>query len=156
MLKMKRFLLARRRVDQWGISLSGVSSPLYFPFTVVVAGLFSLTGLYVAFSKMRRLSRHLRSPFGFVVAYGLWALLLITLRGDLHSGNRQLGFMIFLLVLSFAAPGYALCVGHCHVGPQCALGVCLSLVLSLWATYVIGLGVDNRYNGGATLPSWRC
>lgn len=83
---------------------------LYLPPAVGVAVAFGGTGLYVAFSKRRRLCRHSWACILCIFAYIAWALLLMVWRGEAFTlqNNRQLGFLGLLLGLAFIAPGLCL------------------------------------------------
>ncbi|MGN7292002.1 O-antigen ligase family protein [Rhizobium sp. SAFR-030] len=141
-------LLARRRIDPTVFAAASAAFPLYIPIPVVLAGMFGLSGIYVALSRVRRLVEHLCSPYGLIVLYCLWSLVLIGARGQLEAGNRQLGFMVLLLGLTFIAPGLCLVRRPLRtfiLGAR--VGVYAAFVLALVMSISFGDALE-RWNGG--------
>jgi O-antigen ligase len=148
MVTVKRLLLMRRRIDPWILGMTAVLFPLYLPGPVGLAVLFGICGLYVAFSNRRRFLRHVLSAYGVVIAYCSWSLTLIALRGEFETGNRQLGFMLLLLGLTFIAPGLCLIrrplnvfVLGARIGSLAALAVATGMHVYFWQDL-------DRYSGG--------
>ncbi|WP_165214749.1 O-antigen ligase family protein [Affinirhizobium pseudoryzae] len=101
-------MLARRRIDLWVLGLAGIMFPLYLPGPVGIASFFAICGLYVVFSNPRRTRSYVLSAYGVVVLYCAWSIFLIAMRGELETGNRQLGFMLLLFGATFIGPGLCL------------------------------------------------
>lgn len=148
-MTFKRIMLARRRVDPWLLAAGMLCIAMYLPPAVAIAGLFGVMGLYVAFSKRRRLVQLAKSPIGFVFAYIVWVMLLLLWRNDLSlQSNRQLGFIGLLLGLAFIAPGLSLVrqpLRWLVIGAR--LGTVAGACAALMAMFVLKTA-GERYDGG--------
>ncbi|WP_377295853.1 O-antigen ligase family protein [Rhizobium sp. SGZ-381] len=143
----KQILLYRRRIDGWLVTAAAATFPLYVSVAVVVACLFGGAGLYVVLSSRSRLRRHLWSWNGLISVYALFSVALIAWRGEFETGNRQLGFMLLLLALSFITPGLCLVqrpLRHIVLGAR--IGICCAVLLALFAAIQAG-SLAERYDG---------
>lgn len=141
-------MLARRRVDPFVLGLAGIMFPLYLTGPVGLAGFFAICGLYVVFSSGRRARTFALSASGVVLLYCAWSISLIALRGELETGNRQLGFMLLLFAAVFIGPGLCLVRRPLRtfvIGAR--IGSLVAFIVALAMMIYHGHELD-RYSGG--------
>lgn len=103
-----RHFLQRRRWDSWLTALGGAAMPLRHGVTPFVTVFFAAVGIYLVAINHRR-ARALAPWFtGLALAYLVWSLVLVFVRGDPLMNNQQMSYSLLIGSLAFIANGLVL------------------------------------------------
>ncbi len=104
----RKIFLLRRRWDRHVVTLGAAGLPFRSGITSFAAIIFACIGIYLVAARHRSARLVTHWFVCFAVAYALWSLALIAVRGEAFFGNRQVTYSIMIGVLAFVANGMVL------------------------------------------------
>ncbi|GGB07750.1 hypothetical protein GCM10011491_39750 [Brucella endophytica] len=105
---LQKSFLRRRRLDSWILGVGAAAMPMRVGLGPVILFVFSCIGIYLACGRHSTARLFARNFYICAVLYGVWSLGLVLARGEPIIDNRQVGYTLLFVVLSFAGPGMVL------------------------------------------------